>query len=261
MTRKKVTLSYITNDSERKASFKKRKKGLIKKVSELSTLCGVDACAIIYSQYDAEPVVWPSLLGAQAVLARFRKLSELDQCRKMVNQESFTRQRIKKAEDQLRRLQRENKRREMENFMFQCIAGMVSLEDFNLRDAAEMGWVINQTLRDIKSRMEALQRNDDQHHQAAASGSESAPAAAEAAVAPSTAEMVAPPPPEEEVAAQLSGEENMESFPWNLVESPTSAGGSGRGLGWDDGMVLPYPYIFNHSNSSTSATEAGNGGN
>ncbi|KAL0464319.1 UNVERIFIED_CONTAM: Agamous-like MADS-box protein [Sesamum latifolium] len=104
MTRKKVTLAYITNDSERKASFKKRKKGLIKKVSELSTLCGVDACAIIYSQYDQEPEVWPSPLGAQAVLARFRKLSEMDQTRKMVNQESFTRQRIKKAEDQLRRV-------------------------------------------------------------------------------------------------------------------------------------------------------------
>ncbi|KAL0397461.1 UNVERIFIED_CONTAM: Agamous-like MADS-box protein [Sesamum calycinum] len=166
MTRKKVTLAYITNDSERKASFKKRKKGLIKKVSELSTLCGVDACAIIYSQYDQEPEVWPSPLGAQAVLARFRKLSEMDQTRKMVNQESFTRQRIKKAEDQLRRVQKENKRKELENFMFQCLAGMATLEDFNLRDAAEMGWVVNQTLREINSRMETLQKTG-QHHQPA----------------------------------------------------------------------------------------------
>ncbi|KAI3444877.1 hypothetical protein Pfo_001542 [Paulownia fortunei] len=248
MTRKKVTLAYITNDSERKASFKKRKKGLIKKVSELSTLCGVEACAIIYSQYDPEPEVWPSRLGAQAVLARFRKMSEMDQTRKMVNQESFTRQRIKKAEDQLRRAQKENKRREMENFMFQCLAGMVSLEHFDLHDAAEMGWVINQILRDINSRMEALKR-DGQHHQDA-----SASAAEEAAVAP--------PQPVEEVAP-LTAEENMESFPWNLVESPTGAGGSGlggRGLGWDDGMVLPYPYIFNHANSTTSAAEPGTSG-
>ncbi|KAL0425492.1 UNVERIFIED_CONTAM: Agamous-like MADS-box protein [Sesamum radiatum] len=298
MTRKKVTLAYITNDSERKASFKKRKKGLIKKVSELSTLCGVDACAIIYSQYDQEPEVWPSPLGAQAVLARFRKLSEMDQTRKMVNQESFTRQRIKKAEDQLRRVQKENKRKELENFMFQCLAGMATLEDFNLRDAAEMGWVVNQTLREINSRMETLQKTG-QHHQPAVgegSGSASDSVSARAVVAvtvtvapplppvqmvapppppplqmvapppPPPSQMVAPlapppPPPTMDVDPPLPGEENMESFPWNLVESPTGAGGAalyGSGLaGWEDGIVLPYPYIFNHGNNSTSGTQPG----
>ncbi|KAL0429382.1 UNVERIFIED_CONTAM: Agamous-like MADS-box protein [Sesamum radiatum] len=258
MTRKKVTLAYITNDSERKASFKKRKKGLIKKVSELSTLCGVDACAIIYSQYDQEPEVWPSPLGAQAVLARFRKLSEMDQTRKMVNQESFTRQRIKKAEDQLRRVQKENKRKELENFMFQCLAGMATLEDFNLRDAAEMGWVVNQTLREINSRMETLQKTGQHYQPAVGESSGSASAGAPVAVVapppppvkmvapppPPPLQMVAPPPPPPlqmvaplppppppppppgmDVDPPLPGEENMESFPWNLVESPTGGGG------------------------------------
>ncbi|KAL2234290.1 agamous-like MADS-box protein AGL80 [Sesamum indicum] len=283
MTRKKVTLAYITNDSERKASFKKRKKGLIKKVSELSTLCGVDACAIIYSQYDQEPEVWPSPLGAQAVLARFRKLSEMDQTRKMVNQESFTRQRIKKAEDQLRRVQKENKRKELENFMFQCLAGMATLEDFNLRDAAEMGWVVNQTLREINTRMETLQKTGQHQQPAVGEASGSAPAGAAVAVTvavappPPPVQMVAPPPPPPlqmvaplppppppptmNVDPPLPGEENMESFPWNLVESPTGAGGAalyGSGLaGWDDGVVLPYPYIFNHGNNSSSGTQPG----
>ncbi|KAH6789645.1 AGAMOUS-like 80 [Perilla frutescens var. frutescens] len=233
MTRKKVTLAYISNDAERKASYKKRKKGLIKKVSELSTLCGVDACAIIYSQYDPEPEVWPSQLGAQAILARFRKLSEMDQGRKMVNQESFTRQRIKKAADQLRRLQKENKCRELEGFMFQCINGTLTLDNFNLPDSSEMGWVINQTLRDIKSKME-VKMTDQRRRQAAPPPP--------------------PPPPQLPPPADLVAEENMECFPWNLVQSPTGAGAGGLeggGLGWDAGMVLPYPYIFNHSSSST----------
>lgn len=221
MTRKKVTLAFITNDSERKASYKKRKKGLIKKVSELSTLCGVDACAIIYSQYDAVPEVWPSPLAAQAILARFRKLSDMDQSRKMVNQETFTRQRIKKAAEQLRRLRRENTCRELEAFMFRCIRGGASLDGCTLPDPAEMGWVIGQTLRDIKARMEAIEAD---HRRRMAAG----PAAAE--------------------------EGGMECFPWNLVQSPTGGGGGaamdGGGLGWDAGMVLPYPYIFNHSSNS-----------
>ena len=72
MTRKKVKLAYITNDSARKAIFKKMK-GLMKKVSELSTLCGIDACAILYSRYDSQSEVWPSPLRVQLVVALFQE--------------------------------------------------------------------------------------------------------------------------------------------------------------------------------------------
>ncbi|GLU17378.1 hypothetical protein SLE2022_337480 [Rubroshorea leprosula] len=69
MTRKKVKLQYISNDSARKASFKKRKKGLMKKASELTTLCGIDAGAIVYSPYDSQPEIWPSPARVQRVLS------------------------------------------------------------------------------------------------------------------------------------------------------------------------------------------------
>ncbi|KAL2458382.1 MADS-box transcription factor family protein [Abeliophyllum distichum] len=75
MTRGKIKLEYIANDAERKASFKKRKKGLLNKVHELCTLCGVQACAIIYSSYEPEPTVWPSELDAQHVISRFRGIA------------------------------------------------------------------------------------------------------------------------------------------------------------------------------------------
>ncbi|PPS09441.1 hypothetical protein GOBAR_AA11200 [Gossypium barbadense] len=55
MIRKKVKLAYITNDSSRKATYKKRKKGLMKKMSELSTFCGINACAIMCSHYESQP--------------------------------------------------------------------------------------------------------------------------------------------------------------------------------------------------------------
>ncbi|MBA0700471.1 hypothetical protein Goari_022401 [Gossypium aridum] len=54
MIRKKVKLAYITNDSSRKATYKKRNKGLMKRMSELSTLCGINACAIMYSPYESQ---------------------------------------------------------------------------------------------------------------------------------------------------------------------------------------------------------------
>ena len=78
MTRKKVKLAYISNDSARKATFKKRKKGLMKKVSELSTLCGIEACAIVYSPYDAQPEVWPSPITVQLMLSQFKNMPKME---------------------------------------------------------------------------------------------------------------------------------------------------------------------------------------
>ncbi|XP_070054167.1 agamous-like MADS-box protein AGL80 [Nicotiana tomentosiformis] len=113
MTRKKVKLAFITNDSARKATFKKRKKGLMKKVSELSTLCGIDAWAIIYNPYENQPEVWPNTMGVQCMLAEFKRMPEMEQSKKMVNQESFIRQMIAKASEQQKKQSKENREKEM----------------------------------------------------------------------------------------------------------------------------------------------------
>ncbi|MBA0816484.1 hypothetical protein Gohar_001145, partial [Gossypium harknessii] len=54
MTRKKVKLAYITNDSTRKATYKKRMKALKNKMNKLSTRCGSDTCVIMYSPYKSQ---------------------------------------------------------------------------------------------------------------------------------------------------------------------------------------------------------------
>ncbi|CAL5331186.1 unnamed protein product [Camellia sinensis] len=155
MTRKKVSLAYIENESARKSTFKKRKKGIMKKVNELSTLCGVDACAIIFSPYDAEPEVWPSHLGAQRIISRFRRMPELEQSRRMENQESYTRQRLTKAEEQLRKQHKDNRHKEMTHLMFQCLIGE-GLQYLNMVDLHDLGVLLNQTMRDVDGRLELL---------------------------------------------------------------------------------------------------------
>ncbi|CAK7340659.1 unnamed protein product [Dovyalis caffra] len=157
MTRKKVKLAYIANDSARKATFKKRKKGLMKKVSELSTLCGIDACAIIYSPYDTQPEVWPSPLGVQRVLSQFQKMPEMEQSKKMVNQESFLRQRITKASEQLKKQRKDNREKEVTQAMFQCLTGK-SLQNLNMMDLNDLGWMIDQNLKEINKRFDTLKR-------------------------------------------------------------------------------------------------------
>ncbi|KAE8652877.1 hypothetical protein Csa_013025 [Cucumis sativus] len=160
MTRKKVKLAYITNDASRKATFKKRKKGLLKKLAELTTLCGIEACAIIFNPSNSQPDLWPSTLGLQKVLSKFKSLPEMEQCKKMVNQETFLRDRIAKAADQLKKLQRENREKEITRVMFQSlVAGATPPLDLNVIDLNDLGWLVDQKMADIGKRMELLTVN------------------------------------------------------------------------------------------------------
>ncbi|EOY11775.1 Agamous-like MADS-box protein A [Theobroma cacao] len=155
MTRKKVQLAYIINDSARKAAFRKRTKGLLKKASELSTLCGIEACVIIYSPYNAQPEVWPSSAGAQRVLSEFKKMPKMDQSQKMMSQENFLRQRIAKANQQLKRQCRDNREKEITQVMFQCLAEQ-GLENLNMMDLNDLEWLLEQNLKDIDKRIDML---------------------------------------------------------------------------------------------------------
>lgn len=58
MIRKKVKFVFIVNDFLRKVIYKKRKKGLMKKVNEFLIFCGINVCVIIYSFYDFNLEVW-----------------------------------------------------------------------------------------------------------------------------------------------------------------------------------------------------------
>ncbi|CAM8925774.1 unnamed protein product [Rhodiola kirilowii] len=156
MTRKKVKLAFIANDSARKATYKKRKRGLLKKVNELSTLCGIETCAIIYSPYDAQPEVWPA--NPMSILAQFKKMPEMEQSKKMVNQESFLKQRIAKAKEQLKKQLKENREKEMTELMFQCLIGK-EVSSLGLMDLNDLGWVIDQYLRDVSNRIDAIKKN------------------------------------------------------------------------------------------------------
>ncbi|XP_020237617.1 agamous-like MADS-box protein AGL80 [Cajanus cajan] len=162
MTRKKVKLAFIVNDSARKTTYKKRKKGMLKKVEELSTLCGIEACAIVYSPFEREAEVWPSDEGVQNVLGKFRSMPELEQSKKMVNQEGFIGQRILKSKEQLMKLVKDNREMETTTFMFQCLS-VESVEPNNnthVTDLNDLSSVIEVTLKEISKRLETMNVNE-----------------------------------------------------------------------------------------------------
>ncbi|RDX92288.1 Agamous-like MADS-box protein AGL80, partial [Mucuna pruriens] len=160
MTRKKVELTYITNDSKRKTTLRKRKTGLIKKIGEISVLCGVEACAIIYTPNNPQPEVWPSNSGLQSVLSRFRGVSELEQSKKMLSQESFMRKTVIKAQEQLKKLKYDNRKKEMTIHMFHHFNGGNIFDNANMIDLNDIAYLTYQKLEEIKMNMNMIQAQE-----------------------------------------------------------------------------------------------------
>ncbi|XP_022744469.1 agamous-like MADS-box protein AGL36 [Durio zibethinus] len=157
MTRKKVKLAWIVNDSARRASLKKRRLGLLKKVSELTTLCGVDACLIVYSPDEIEPMVWPSHAEVQRQLGEFHKMPESERQKKMMNQETYLTDRVTKAQEQLTKYQRRNKEIEMGHLMNQIDQGK-GLDELNLTELHGLTWLVEEKMKEIRKRIEFFQQ-------------------------------------------------------------------------------------------------------
>ncbi|WVY93226.1 hypothetical protein V8G54_032314 [Vigna mungo] len=156
MARKKVDLTFITKTSKRKATFKKRKNGLIKKIGEISILCGIQACAIIYTPDEPEqPEVWPSEEGVESAITRFRSVSELEQSKKMFCQESFLRQRIVKVQEQLKKVRNENRKKEINHLISQYITVGNNFETANIIDLNDISFLADQCLEDITKKIAA----------------------------------------------------------------------------------------------------------
>ncbi|KAI0529466.1 hypothetical protein KFK09_002016 [Dendrobium nobile] len=123
MARKKTKLAYIANDAARRITLRKRRHGLLKKVYELSVLCNVPACAIIYSPQETEPEVWPSTGEAAELLNRFNATEGLGKENNMMNQEKFLLKQIEKLKGKVSRIMADNDNLAGEILLLQCMVG------------------------------------------------------------------------------------------------------------------------------------------
>ncbi|KAL6336111.1 hypothetical protein AAG906_010393 [Vitis piasezkii] len=102
MARKKVRLAWIASDSARRACFRKRRAGLLKKMMELSNLCGVEVVMVIFYP-DDETAFWPSKPAMEQLFKRYEEILVMERSKKMLNQENFLRERIAKIREQTRK--------------------------------------------------------------------------------------------------------------------------------------------------------------
>ncbi|XP_062114464.1 MADS-box transcription factor PHERES 2-like [Humulus lupulus] len=155
MTRRKIRLAWIENETARKASFKKRRAGLLKKMKELTTLCGVSAFIIINGPGESgPPAIWPSVEEARELYQRFRSVPDVERCKKMVNQESYLRERSGKMAEQIRRQHRQN----IENMTSYIIAQIFghgrAVTEFEPNEVNIVVWVMNDKLKELKTKIQ-----------------------------------------------------------------------------------------------------------
>ncbi|GAB2297781.1 hypothetical protein Dimus_031868 [Dionaea muscipula] len=118
MGRAKLPMKFIEKEKTRNITFLKRKKGLKKKACELSTLCDVPICIIIFPNNNnnaasaaakSEPEIWPSRpQKVLDVLNRYILLPSEDQQRRALNLSDILLGKKKKAEQDLLKLQRKS---------------------------------------------------------------------------------------------------------------------------------------------------------
>ncbi|MCL7044032.1 hypothetical protein MKW94_027134 [Papaver nudicaule] len=156
MARNKVKLAYIVNDAARRAAFRKRRKGLMKKVSELSTLCGVTACAIVYGPDDPQPQVWPEQPDVHRTLMRFKSLSLLEQTSRQFNQEDFLKKRIGKMAAQYSKLRQQNRYMEINQIYNLAMDGTCSIPVHDDSDIVDLLWLLDEKKKEVQRKLLGL---------------------------------------------------------------------------------------------------------
>ncbi|CAG7872210.1 unnamed protein product [Brassica rapa] len=162
MVRSRVKLSLIPDKTSRRTTFKKRKGGIMKKLHELVTLCGVEACAVVYNgPNDANPEAWPSREGAEEVISKFMGFPRVEREKKMYDQERYTGERIMKEEATLERVKDENRELELKEIMFDLLKGKRMMEHHfsDARVVNELCEFIDYNVSEITKRIHMLQAN------------------------------------------------------------------------------------------------------
>lgn len=111
MGQKRIKMELIRKEKSRMLTFRKRKAGLLKKASEFSILCGVDACVIIFGpklKDDRQPVppeTWPP--NSEEVRCIINRYKGSDQPRRCYQVSDYFADKKKQIDSELARLHRQ----------------------------------------------------------------------------------------------------------------------------------------------------------
>ncbi|KZV23061.1 hypothetical protein F511_08742 [Dorcoceras hygrometricum] len=155
MGRAKLHMDFISKEKSRIMTFKKRKEGLKKKLHQLTTLCGVDACMIIYGPREEkgaiEPDIWPQNSDETRRMIDSYKGMNKDSI-KSYGLSDFFQDRAKRVEDELSKLRKKNIETRYPTWL-DCLDGLAAVR---LREFAAK---LTVKIEDLRSRVENLKKS------------------------------------------------------------------------------------------------------
>ncbi|KFK44938.1 hypothetical protein AALP_AA1G322300 [Arabis alpina] len=154
-----VKLKLIPKESTRKQTFKKRKGGFMKKLHELTTVCGVKACAVVVSKYDPQPEVWPSKEGVEEVVSKVMEVPLVERTKRMVDKKAYLLETIKKEEKKVMKMHDENRDSQMRDFMLNCLKGNIKEYDYDENSLRDFRAYMCRYLHGVNHRIQILTAN------------------------------------------------------------------------------------------------------
>ncbi|KAI3975575.1 hypothetical protein MKX01_002407 [Papaver californicum] len=113
MGRAKLNMELIAKEKSRNSTYFKRKKGLMKKLHEFKTLCGVDTLMIAYGPKQGDRPVEVEIFPPKpdevhGIIKRYQQVPEEDKVKRTLTLKNFFKDQKKKSEAEIVKLRKRN---------------------------------------------------------------------------------------------------------------------------------------------------------
>ncbi|KAH0708864.1 hypothetical protein KY284_010291 [Solanum tuberosum] len=232
MPRSKGKILYIENDTQRKATYKKRQKVAFKKAQEISTLCECEVAGVRYSEYHTEPMVYPNYEDAVETFRKFEALPPADQSKNMMTTEEFIKKIIEKKKEQLYKLQKENDIKEKTNMMHEVVNGkkIISI-DMKTNDLNDLMYVMKQNLKFFRKLKIKADEEGSTSQPISSSGTNSEAPLITIPSSPMLQELMYSSTPQ-----QMDSSMNISTMPMNNYQNYSSS----ESIEWDDDSIMSF---------------------
>ncbi|KAB2607964.1 agamous-like MADS-box protein AGL36 [Pyrus ussuriensis x Pyrus communis] len=156
---KKVKLAWVENDRARKDCFRKRKANLLRKMEEITTLCQVNAFAIVYGQDNNDPTLWPTHPEVEELIKRFFSIPNVKRYKKSLNQETYLLERAVKFRERIKKINKQIREMKGNKLMHQVHEGK-SLNEFERSDMTDLVSFCKEKMYGIKKLVAHLEKED-----------------------------------------------------------------------------------------------------
>lgn len=217
MPKKIIKHEKIPDEKQRNKVYKNRSEGLLKKVNELSILCGINAAVVIHRRDENNATLWPSPEIYMERMHKFLNFTAVERERKMVTHDKYLDKRAVDESKNLFKSQKTNGILEGELVTDELINGKISYEQLDLIHLNNMNLLAD----DMLEKMDKIIYDD------LGSKKEKQP--------PNPSSFVMPPP-----VPNLSPLEDLMSWSdtW-FFDQPTMTSGQGDGGGYMGFDTIP----------------------